>query len=93
MNTDLFLLQSRFEAFKEMFFGYMASNEHSEVVWLNKYLFYKFERELLKAYLLRTPDAPDYLQIDERCFELQNMMDEAYLKGNLEDSVGPRYIP
>lgn len=62
-------------------------------VWYAKYFIWKFERQNLSplSYKLQ-PASPDLKKIDRRCFQLQILMDVAYIQGGLEEYGIPRKI-
>lgn len=59
--------------------------KEKDKVWLAKYLIWNFERELLSPYAYTDKhDSPEKDRIDRRRFQLQVLMDVAYIQGNLE---------
>lgn len=87
MNTDLILLKAQVEAMRNYFVSLLPVifKKDEGKVWLAKYLMWKFERELLSPYAYtRGHNSLDQDKIDHRRFQLQVLMDIAYIQGGLE---------
>lgn len=86
MNTDFILLKAQFNAFRNLFVGLLPRIDKGDTntVWFHKYRLWEFERELLFSYDRSRLSSPEIEKLDRRCFQLQVLMDVAYLQGRLE---------
>lgn len=87
------LLQAKVEAMRSYFFSLLPTifkdDEQQKIdgskVWLAKYFIWRFERENLSPSSCRPGQvSPDLEKIDRRRFQLQVLMDVAYIQGGLE---------
>lgn len=63
------------------------------MAWLARYLLWRFERENLLSMSCKSQlRAPEKARIDRRCFQLQVLMDVAYIQGALEQQGEIRKI-
>lgn len=98
MDTDMILLKAQFQALRDYFTSLLPTifehdKEKDDKVWLAKYLLWKFERELLSPFENKEKLSP--LEKDKICrrrFQLQVLMDVAYIQGRLEEYDIPRII-
>lgn len=98
MDTDMILLKAQFQALRDYFTSLLPTifehdKEKDDKVWLAKYLLWKFERELLAPFENKEKLSP--LEKDKICrrrFQLQVLMDVAYIQGRLEEYDIPRII-
>ena len=93
MNIEMELLQAKFEAMRSYFLSQLPNifkdDEQQKIdgskVWLAKYFIWRFERENLSPLSYTLPQSsPDSEKIDRRRFQLQVLMDVAYIQGGLE---------
>lgn len=90
MNTDFILLKAQFEALRNYFTSllpYIFEQDPSrdDKVWLAKYLLWQFERDNLAPFDYTDSLAPlEKERISHRRFQLQVLMDVAYIQGSLE---------
>lgn len=90
MDTDLIMLKAQFEALRNYFTSLLPTvfshdKEQNSKVWLAKFCLWRFERENLVPYCsLSRPVSPETKRIDHRRFQLQILMDVAYIRGHLE---------
>ena len=91
MNIDMILLEAKLEAFRTYFTSMLSvlfkdDPQKDDRVWLAKYLMWEFERANLSPFdytdKLSTPEKD---RISHRRFQLQVLMDVAYIHGNLEE--------
>ena len=98
MDTDMILLKAQFEAFRNYFTSLLPTifehdKEKDDKVWLAKYLLWKFERDLLAPFDTKGKLSPlEREKISHRRFQLQVLMDVAYIRGQLEGYGIPRVI-
>lgn len=84
LNAQLGALRSYFKSLLPIIFQHDPDTDGK--VWLAKYLLWQFERELLAPYDLEaSSDSPDSKKIGHRRFQLQVLMDVAYIQGRLEE--------
>lgn len=98
MNADFLLLKTQVEALRNCFMSLLPTifehdKEKEDKVWLAKYLLWKNERDLLSSFEL-TDCIPslEKEKISHRRFQLQVLMDVAYIQGQLEGYDIPRII-
>ena len=93
MDIDLELLKAQHEALRTYFFSLLPTifgkgrqkKIDDSMTWLAKYFIWCFERENLSPLSYTLPPAsPDLERIDRRRFQLQVLMDVAYIQGGLE---------
>lgn len=87
MDTDLMLLKAQNDAFRTYFLSLLPviMGDDTDRVWLAKYFLWRFERENLAPFDYKlSPDAPAKVRIGRRRFQLQVLMDVAYIRGHLE---------
>lgn len=98
MKEDFIILKAQFEAMRNYFTSvlpaiYQHDNEKDGKVWLAKYILWKFERENLSPYDSEAPHKSlDQDKIGRRRFQLQVLMDVAYIQGRLEEYDIPRRV-
>lgn len=88
MNTDLIILKSQVQAMRNYFTSLLPVllKGNKSKVWLAKFLMWQFERELLAPFSYTDKLAPlEKEKIDRRRFQLQVLMDVAYIQGHLEE--------
>jgi len=91
MDTDLILLKAQFDALRNVFAATLPSlfsrdKAPTDKAWYAKFCLWRFERENLAPYSsLSRPASPETEQIDRRRFQLQVLMDVAYIQGHLEE--------
>lgn len=90
MDTELVILKAQFEALRNYFTSLLPTifshdKEQSDKVWLAKFCLWRFERENLVPYSsIANRNSLETEQIDRRRFQLQVLMDVAYIQGQLE---------
>lgn len=98
MNEDFIILKAQFNALRNYFASLLPSifqndKEKDSKVWLAKYILWKYERDLLAPYDLEASHkSPDQGRIGRRRFQLQVLMDVAYIQGQLEEYGIPRKV-
>ncbi len=98
MNTEMILLKAQFEALRNYFTSLLPTIfEHDEEckdkVWLAKYLLWQFERSNLAPFDYADKlSPPEKDRISRRRFQLQVLMDVAYIQGQLEGYDIPRKV-
>lgn len=98
MNEDFIILKAQFHALRNYFTSLLPTifqhdKEKDSKVWLAKYLLWKFERDNLAPYDLEgSHKSPDQGKIGRRRFQLQVLMDVAYIQGQLEGYGIPRLV-
>ena len=98
MNEDFIILKAQFHALRNYFTSLLPTifrhdKEMDSKVWLAKYLLWKFERDNLAPYDLEgSHKSPDQGKIGRRRFQLQVLMDVAYIQGQLEGYGIPRLV-
>lgn len=91
MDTDFIMLQARFDALRTYFLSLLPTifehdSEKDSKVWLAKYLLWQNEREFLSPFSFAdTHGSLDQDRINRRLFQLQVLMDVAYIQGRLEE--------
>ena len=88
MNTDLIILKSQVQAMHNYFTSLLPVllKGNKSKVWLAKFLMWQFERELLAPFSYTDKNASlEKEKIDRRRFQLQVLMDVAYIQGHLEE--------
>lgn len=86
-DCDYILLKAQNDALRTYFLSLLKHimGGDSDKVWLAKYLLWRFERENLSpSDCMPQLDAPAKDRIDRRRFQLQVLMDVAYIQGGLE---------
>lgn len=101
MNIELELLKAQIKALRSYFASLLPvifqndgqQKADGSKVWLAKYCLWRFERENLSplSYTLQ-PASPGLELIDRRRFQLQVLMDVAYIRGDLEAYGIPRVV-
>jgi len=98
MKTDFIILKAQVEAMRNYFASLLPTifqhdEEKDSKLWLAKYLLWKAERDILAPYdLAASHKSPDRDKIGHRRFQLQVLMDVAYIQGQLEGYGIPRII-
>lgn len=95
MNTDLIMLKAQVEAMRNYFTSLLPTlfKGDKDKVWLAKYLMWEFERANLEPFSCTSKlSFPEREKINRRRFQLQVLMDVAYIQGNLEEYGIPRLI-
>ncbi len=98
MDAEYILLKAQFEALRNYFTSLLSTifkddENTTDKVWRAKYLLWSFERDNLYASCCNTqPSSPESEKINHRCFQLQVLMDVAYIQGQLEGYDLIRYI-
>ena len=89
-DIDQILLNAKVNAMRDYFISllptiYQHDKEKDSKVWLAKYTLWQFERETLAPYDYTTQlSSPERERISRRRFQLQVLMDVAYIQGQLE---------
>lgn len=93
MNTDFILLKAQHDALRTYFQSLLPvifKNDPLQKLdgsktWLAKYLLWRFERENLSPFDYRPGlSSPEKEKISRRRFQLQVLMDVAYIQGHLQ---------
>lgn len=90
MDNELIIIKAQFNALRNYFTSLLPTifqheKEKDSKVWLAKYLLWKFELENLAQYDSEdSHKSPDQDKIGRRRFQLQVLMDVAYIQGQLE---------
>jgi len=90
-DIDQILLNAKVNAMRDYFISllpviFRGDKEKDSKVWLAKYTLWQFERESLAPYeITEKPSSPERERISRRRFELQVLMDVAYIQGQLEE--------
>lgn len=90
-DIDLILLNAKVDAMRTYFISllpviFRGDKEKDSKVWLAKYTLWQFERESLAPYDYTTQLGPhERERISRRRFQLQVLMDVAYIQGRLEE--------
>lgn len=98
MDIDMIFLKAQFEALRDGYTSLLSTVfEHDEEcdskVWSAKYHLWKFERDALSAFEKTDGlSSHEKEQINHRRFQLQVLMDVAYIRGGLEGYGIPRII-
>lgn len=101
MNIEIELLKAQNKAMRSYFVSLLSvifQNDNQQKadgskVWLAKYWMWRYERENLSPLSYTLPPASQDLKlIDRRYFQLQVLMDVAYIQGGLEAYGIPRKI-
>lgn len=95
MNTELILLKAQTEALRNYFTSLLPVIFHGDdqFVWLAKYLIWDFERQNLAPYDFSNKlPTPEKDKISRRRFQLQVLMDVAYIQGQLQEHGITRII-
>ena len=98
MDTDLILLKAQFEALRDSYTSLLSTifghdKECDSKVWAAKYHLWQFERDALSALeSTETLSSHETAKISHRRFQLQVLMDVAYICGGLEGYGIPRII-
>lgn len=91
MDTEMILLKAQFEALRDYFTSLLSTifehdKECQDKVWLAKYLLWQFERNNLAPFDYTDKLSPhEKDRISRRRFQLQVLMDVAYIQGRLEE--------
>ena len=98
MDNELIIIKAQFNALRNYFTSLLPTifqndREKDSKVWLAKYLLWKFELENLAQYDSEdSHKSPDQDKIGRRRFQLQVLMDVAYIQGRLEGYDIPRKV-
>lgn len=87
MDIDMILLKAQSDALKTYFLSLLnrIMGNDPDRTWLAKYLLWSLERENLSPFdYISSLDAPAKERISHRRFQLQVLMDVAYIQGHLE---------
>lgn len=91
MDIDMILLEAKFEALRTYFTSLLPAifkddPRKDDKVWLAKYLMWEFERANLLPFDYTDKLSPQQKgRISHRRFQLQVLMDVAYIQGHLEE--------
>lgn len=91
-NIELTILQAQFNALRNLFLGCMVQFWTPQERWRYKFILWKSERDILGEVCKHKPGTPEGDMIDRRRFQLQVMMDVAYIQGHLGECDIIRYI-
>ena len=92
-NSDPILLYAQIQALRKSMIDLFESYEDNSASWVHKYYLWKDERDALAPYAYSEKlSAHQKAQISRRRFQLQVLMDVAYIQGNLEAIGIPRVI-
>lgn len=87
MNADFILLYEQFQSLRNHYMRQLGDLKKKDV-WYEKYLLWKFERDRLLGYVLSANStqlpSPEIEKLEHRRFQLQVLMDVAYIQGDLE---------
>lgn len=98
MNADIIILKAQVEAMRNYFTSLLPTifqhdKEKDSKVWLAKYLLWESERGLLAPYEIEeSHNSHEKDRISRRRFQLQVLMDVAYIQGQLEEYDIPRKV-
>lgn len=95
MDTDMILLKAKVEALRDCFTGLLSTVCHGDEqkIWYTKFNLWQFERESLAPFEAEGKIAPhEKDRISRRRFQLQVLMDVAYIQGRLGECDIPRII-
>ena len=92
MNIDFLMLKAQFNALRNFYMGHLGSNPDKDIAWRDKYLLWEFERDLLSSCDNTQLSSPENEILERRRFQLQVLMDVAYLQGHLEQFGVARLI-
>ena len=98
MDEDIIMLKAQLSALRNYFTSLLPTifqhdKEKDSKVWLSKFLLWKFERDNLASYEAEgSHKSPDQDKIGRRRFQLQVLMDVAYIQGGLEEYDIPRIV-
>lgn len=93
MNIEFEMLKAQHEALRSYFLSLLPyifrthpeEKKDGSKTWLAKYYLWRFERENLAPLDFQSDlDAPEKEKISHRRFQLQVLMDVAYIQGHLE---------
>lgn len=94
MNIEFEMLKAQHEALRDYFLSLLsyiyrthpAEKKDGSMTWLAKYFLWRFERENLAPLDFQSDlDAHAKEKISHRRFQLQVLMDVAYIQGHLEE--------
>ena len=88
MNTEIILLNAQVQAMRNYFTSLLPliHKGNESMVWLAKYLMWQFERDVLAPFSYTDNlESLEKEKIDRRRFQLQVLMDVAYIQGHLEE--------
>ena len=94
----MILLEAKLDALRNYFTSLLPTifkddPQKDDKVWLAKYLIWKFERDLLSpSDYTDSLTPPEKEKISHRRFQLQVLMDVAYIQGQLEGYGIPRLV-
>lgn len=95
MNTEMILLKAQVQAMRNYFTSLLPliHKGNESMVWLAKYLMWQFERDVLAPFSYTDNlESLEKEKIDRRRFQLQVLMDVAYIQGQLEEHGITRII-
>lgn len=95
MNTEIILLKAQVQAMRNYFTSLLPVllKGNKSKVWFAKYTMWQFERDLLAPFSYADkPKSLEIEKIDRRRFQLQVLMDVAYIQGHLEEHGIARII-
>ena len=89
MNLEVILLKAQLEALRNYYVSSLVTlfshdEEKNDKVWLAKFFLWRFERDNLSSLdSLPALASPEKEVINHRCFQLEVLMDVAYIQGDL----------
>lgn len=95
MNTEIILLNAQVQAMRSYFTSLLPliHKGNKSMIWLAKYLMWQFERDVLAPFSYTDKlESLEKEKIDRRRFQLQVLMDVAYIQGHLEEHGIARII-
>ena len=92
MNSDILIIKAQLHAMRSVYMGSL-SKQGKDIAWLHKSLLWKFEKGVLPFSESIQLPSDESEKLERRHFQLQVLMDVAYLQGNLEQFDIYRCVP
>ena len=87
MNIENIMLNAKIDALRNAYAIFLrATFKDDQKFWYSQYLLWKFERDSLKSYSILSKLLPEEKgKVANRRFQLQVLLDVAYIQGQLEE--------
>lgn len=91
-KIDFLMFKAQVEALRTWTIIKFAQDQNLQLIWKSKYHLWQLERENLQAQETTWRASPGSSRVCQRIYELQILLDVAYIRGDLQEFGINRYI-
>lgn len=91
-DVDFLILKAQVDALRMWSMIRDAQDLCPQEVWKSRYILWRLERENLQEQETALPSSPDSSRVCQRIYQLQILLDVAYIRGDLQEYGLTRYI-